>query len=161
MGVAARNGRGSKKRTDQLADRIRSRSRCLSPRPSCLRACHPFEAEARCRLVAIAAVLSSGAEGWRRLPDVVRQLLARAAEYDGDRTGSEPRLQTLDSESPQPGAASRPERPWESHYTTSQSVIRNADGSFRIWYASREQPPFVNNYFAINTATCRGPASDW
>lgn len=53
-----------------------------------------------------------------------------------------------------------PDRPWESQYTTSQSVIRNADGSFRIWYASRKQPPFVNKYFAINTATWRGPESD-
>lgn len=51
-----------------------------------------------------------------------------------------------------------PARPWESHYTTSQSVIRNADGSFRIWYASRKEPPFVNKYFAINTAICPGPA---
>ena len=30
-------------------------------------------------------------------------------------------------------------RPWESHYTTSQSVVRRADGSFRIWYASRSK----------------------
>lgn len=48
-------------------------------------------------------------------------------------------------------------RPWESHYTTSQSIIRNTDGSFRIWYASRKQPPFVNKYFAINTAIWKGP----
>jgi predicted GH43/DUF377 family glycosyl hydrolase len=46
-----------------------------------------------------------------------------------------------------------PNRPWESHYVTSHSVIRMADGSFRIWYASRTKPPFVNKYFAINTAT--------
>jgi hypothetical protein len=52
-----------------------------------------------------------------------------------------------------------PDRPWESNYTTSQSVIRNEDGSFRIWYASRKKPPFVNKYFAINTATWKGP--DW
>jgi hypothetical protein len=52
-----------------------------------------------------------------------------------------------------------PKRPWESHYTTSQSVIRNEDGSFRIWYASRKQPPFVNKYFAMNTATWSGPES--
>ncbi|MCA9112052.1 MAG: hypothetical protein KDA52_19015 [Planctomycetaceae bacterium] len=45
-----------------------------------------------------------------------------------------------------------PERPWESHYVTSQSVMRLDDGSFRMWYASRKQPPFVNKYFAINTA---------
>lgn len=50
-----------------------------------------------------------------------------------------------------------PNRPWESHYTTSQSVIRNADGSYRIWYASRRKPPFVNKYFALNTATWAGP----
>jgi hypothetical protein len=37
-------------------------------------------------------------------------------------------------------------------------VIRNEDGSFRIWYASRKKPPFVNKYFAINTATWSGPA---
>lgn len=51
-----------------------------------------------------------------------------------------------------------PAHPWESHYTTSQSVIRNPDGSFRIWYASRKKPPFVNKYFAINTATWTGPS---
>ena len=45
-----------------------------------------------------------------------------------------------------------PDRPWESHYVTSQSVIRLADGSLRIWYASRRKPPFVNKYFALNTA---------
>ena len=50
-----------------------------------------------------------------------------------------------------------PERPWESHYTTSQSVIRNTDGSFRIWYASRKKPPFINKYFVINTAIWAGP----
>jgi len=47
-------------------------------------------------------------------------------------------------------------RPWESHYTTSQSVLRLPDGSFRIWYASRRKPPFVNKYFAIGTATWKG-----
>ncbi|MAT15122.1 MAG: hypothetical protein CMJ46_07610 [Planctomyces sp.] len=50
-----------------------------------------------------------------------------------------------------------PTRPWESNYTTSQSVIRDDDGQFRIWYASRKQPPFVNKYFAIGTATWSGP----
>lgn len=50
-----------------------------------------------------------------------------------------------------------PQRPWESHYTTSQSVLRLEDGSFRIWYASRKEPPFVNKYFAINTAKWSGP----
>lgn len=50
-----------------------------------------------------------------------------------------------------------PNRPWESHYTTSQSIIRDTDGSFRIWYASRRQPPFVNKYFALCTAKWAGP----
>ena len=51
-------------------------------------------------------------------------------------------------------------RPWESHYTTSQSVLRRPDGSFRIWYASRRKPPFVNKYFAIGTATWTGLGKD-
>ncbi len=50
-------------------------------------------------------------------------------------------------------------RPWESHYTTSQSVMKLEDGSWRIWYASRKAPPFVNKYFAIGTARWEGPAS--
>lgn len=45
-----------------------------------------------------------------------------------------------------------PDRSWESHYVTSQSVMRLEEGSFRIWFASRKQPPFLNKYFAINTA---------
>jgi predicted GH43/DUF377 family glycosyl hydrolase len=45
-----------------------------------------------------------------------------------------------------------PARPWESHYVSSHSVMRLQDGSFRIWYASRKQPPFTNLYFALNTA---------
>jgi hypothetical protein len=50
-----------------------------------------------------------------------------------------------------------PARAWESHYTTSQSILRQPDGSFRIWYASRKSPPFVNKYFALNTAVWMGP----
>jgi dienelactone hydrolase len=50
-----------------------------------------------------------------------------------------------------------PDREWESHYTTSQSVMRGADGTWRMWYASRKSPPFVNKYFAINTARWSGP----
>jgi hypothetical protein len=48
----------------------------------------------------------------------------------------------------------RPEasRPWESHYTTSHSVMQLPDGSLRIWYAARKAPPFENKYFAIGTA---------
>jgi hypothetical protein len=53
----------------------------------------------------------------------------------------------------------RDDRPWESHYVTSQSVVRLPDGRFRMWYASRKAPPFVNLYFAINSATWDGPAT--
>jgi dienelactone hydrolase len=45
-----------------------------------------------------------------------------------------------------------PDRPWESHYVTSHSIMQLPDGTFRMWYASRRKPPFVNKYFAINTA---------
>ncbi len=41
-----------------------------------------------------------------------------------------------------------PGRSWESHYVSSQTVIRLADGSFRMYYASRKKPPFQNLYFA-------------
>jgi predicted GH43/DUF377 family glycosyl hydrolase len=50
-----------------------------------------------------------------------------------------------------------PQRPWESHYVSSQCVMRMEDGSFRMWYASRKQPPFTNLYFALNTALWPGP----
>lgn len=46
---------------------------------------------------------------------------------------------------------------WESHYTTSQSVLRFPDGTWRIWYASRKEPPHSNKYFAIGTARWSGP----
>jgi len=50
-----------------------------------------------------------------------------------------------------------PSRPWESHYTTSQSIMQLPDGSLRMWYASRKKPPFRNKYFAINTAVWKNP----
>jgi predicted GH43/DUF377 family glycosyl hydrolase len=49
------------------------------------------------------------------------------------------------------------DRSWESNYVTSDSVMRLPDGSFRIWYASRKEPPFKNLYFALNTAKWSGP----
>ena len=55
-----------------------------------------------------------------------------------------------------PVFAPDPSRAWESHYTTSQSILRLDDGSLRIWYASRPAPPFVHKYYAIGTA--RWPA---
>ena len=51
-----------------------------------------------------------------------------------------------------------PSLPWESHYNSSQSVIRLPDGTWRMWYASRKAPPYVNKYFAICTATWPGPS---
>jgi len=53
-----------------------------------------------------------------------------------------------------------PDRPWESHYTTSQSVLRQKDGTWRIWYASRKAPPHVNKYFAVGTARWEGPGTE-
>lgn len=55
-----------------------------------------------------------------------------------------------------PVFAPDPSRAWESHYTTSQSILHLDDGSLRIWYASRPAPPFVHKYYAIGTA--RWPA---
>lgn len=52
----------------------------------------------------------------------------------------------------------REDRPWESHYVGNCSVIREPNGKFRMWYASRKAPPFKNLYFAINSATWDGPA---
>ncbi|MCC7476104.1 MAG: hypothetical protein IT425_11970 [Pirellulales bacterium] len=49
----------------------------------------------------------------------------------------------------------REDREWESNYVGTTSVIRQADGSFRMWYASRKKPPFRNLYFAIGSATWR------
>lgn len=48
-----------------------------------------------------------------------------------------------------------PSRSWESHYTTSQSLLIQEDGSIRMWYASRTKPPFTHKYFAIGTAVWR------
>lgn len=49
-------------------------------------------------------------------------------------------------------------RAWESHYVTSECVLRNEDGSWRMWYASRTKPPFTHKYLAIGTAKWAGPA---
>jgi predicted GH43/DUF377 family glycosyl hydrolase len=50
-----------------------------------------------------------------------------------------------------------PAHDWESHFTTSQTMMRQPDGNFRIWYAGRKQPPWSNLYFAIGTAHWTGP----
>ncbi len=49
-----------------------------------------------------------------------------------------------------------PERPWESHYTTSGCVMQLPDGGWRMWYASRTKPPFKHKYYAIGTARWKG-----
>ena len=46
---------------------------------------------------------------------------------------------------------------WESNFTTSQTLMQLPDGSFRLWYAGRRQPPWSNLYFAIGTAHWKGP----
>lgn len=51
-----------------------------------------------------------------------------------------------------------PKNDWESNFTTSQSLMRLPDGSFRLWYAGRRQPPWSNLYFAIGTARWSGPS---
>jgi dienelactone hydrolase/predicted GH43/DUF377 family glycosyl hydrolase len=77
-----------------------------------------------------------------------RTALGLAVSLDGRRWYKHPQNPVLRPDT---------DRPWESHYTTSQSVLRLADGSWRIWYASRKEPPFLNKYFAINTACWQGP----
>ena len=48
-------------------------------------------------------------------------------------------------------------REWESHYVTSHTVLPLPCGGFRIWYATREKPPYVHKYFAVGTASWIGP----
>jgi predicted GH43/DUF377 family glycosyl hydrolase len=50
-----------------------------------------------------------------------------------------------------------PKHDWESNFTTSHTLMRLPDGSFRLWYAGRRQPPWSNLYFAIGTARWAGP----
>ncbi len=50
-----------------------------------------------------------------------------------------------------------PKHDWESNFTTSHTLLRLPDGSFRLWYAGRRQPPWSNLYFAIGTAQWGGP----
>ena len=46
-------------------------------------------------------------------------------------------------------------RDWETHFTTSESVLQLPDGTWRMWYATRPAPPFVHKYYAIGTAVLR------
>jgi dienelactone hydrolase len=83
---------------------------------------------------------------WTGRPDTTA--LGFAVSLDGMRWYKHPR---------NPVFRPDPDRPWESHYVTSQSIMRLPEGGFRIWYASRSQPPFVNKYYAINTACWLDP----
>jgi len=48
--------------------------------------------------------------------------------------------------------------PWSDDPTTpSHTLLRLPDGSFRLWYAGRRQPPWSNLYFALGTARWPGP----
>lgn len=50
-------------------------------------------------------------------------------------------------------------RPWESNGATSHTVLRLADGRFRLWYAARPAPPFLHKDFAVGTAEWDGPGA--
>ena len=85
---------------------------------------------------------------WIEAPDADKTAIGFAVSEDGLHWRKNPNNPVL-----------RPDLnlPWESHYNSSQSVMRLADGTWRIWYGSRKQPPFVNKYFAIATAAWSGP----
>lgn len=51
-----------------------------------------------------------------------------------------------------------PSLPWESCFNSSHCVVRMSDGTWRIWYGGRTEPPWVNQYFSICTATWMGPS---
>ena len=55
---------------------------------------------------------------------------------------------------------------WESNFTTSQTIMKLKDGSYRLWYASRQgfipgsnpkDPSWAHMYYAIGTAHWAGP----
>lgn len=55
-----------------------------------------------------------------------------------------------------------PKNDWESNYTTSQTIMKLPDGSYRIWYASRKKPDlgpaeWSSMYYAVGTARWLGP----
>jgi predicted GH43/DUF377 family glycosyl hydrolase len=81
--------------------------------------------------------------------DRLRTAIGFAASEDGIRWHKHP---------DNPVFSAREDRPWESNYVGNSTVIREPDGKFRMWYASRKAPPFRNLYFAINSATWDGPA---
>jgi predicted GH43/DUF377 family glycosyl hydrolase len=50
-----------------------------------------------------------------------------------------------------------PKHEWESAFTTSMTLMRLDDGTYRLWYAARKAYPWTNLYFAIGTAHWKGP----
>jgi predicted GH43/DUF377 family glycosyl hydrolase len=59
-----------------------------------------------------------------------------------------------------------PKNDWESNFTTSQTIMRLSDGSYRLWYGARQGPIPGSNpknpswavlYYAVGTAHWDGP----
>jgi predicted GH43/DUF377 family glycosyl hydrolase len=59
-----------------------------------------------------------------------------------------------------------PKNDWESNFTTSQTIMKLKNGSYRIWYAARQgpipgsnpkDPAWEHMYYAIGTAHSAGP----
>lgn len=59
-----------------------------------------------------------------------------------------------------------PKNDWESNFTSSQTVLKLPDGSYRIWYGSRQgpipgsdpkNPSWAHMYYAVGTARWAGP----
>lgn len=59
-----------------------------------------------------------------------------------------------------------PKNDWESNFTTSQTILKLPDGSYRLWYGSRQgpipgsnpkNPSWAHMYYAVGTAHWVGP----
>lgn len=78
--------------------------------------------------------------------DALRTSLGFAVSEDGIHWKKHPRNPVFGPDSA---------REWETHYTTSQTVMRTPEGFLRIWYASRGRRMLDNKYLAIGTAVWR------
>ena len=137
------------------------------------------EAELLFRRIGITFAVYGEADAQERLIpfDVLPRILA-AAEWDILRAGLEQRIKAInhyirdvyhrrdilragvvpeDLVFQNPVFRPEPRNEWESNFTTSHTLLRLEDGSFRLWYAGRKQPPWSNLYFAIGTARWKGP----
>jgi len=88
---------------------------------------------------------------WIEAPDADKTGIGFAVSEDGIHWRKNPNNPVLRPD---------PDLPWEAYYNSSQSVMRLPDGTWRIWYGSRKEPPFINKYFAIATATWAGPKAN-